>query len=97
MTLKKNYTLKDIKKLWLEGANIERDYSTDTYGTNSLGYLERRGIRINGIQYQVVYSSKGYGRITSDLRFYNDRYLEKHLDYIQMVEDHFNNNFGLYL
>ena len=83
MKLKKNYNTSDIKTLLANGAIIERDYTTDTYGTSSMGYMERKGITINGKQYQVVYTSKGYGRITSDIVYYNYRYLDKHTQYIQ--------------
>ncbi len=89
MKLKKNYNLEDMPLLLANGAIFERDYSTDTFGTSSLGYMERRGIMINGKRYQVIYTSKGYGRITSDILFYNGNYLEKHLKYICDVDEHF--------
>lgn len=92
MRLKKNYHTKDLKSLIANGAYIKRDYSTDTYGTSSMGYMERIGLLINGKQYQVVYTSKGYGRITSDIVYYNGRFLEKHIQYMEAVEKHFTKN-----
>lgn len=97
MKLKKNYHTADIQKLWLDGAIIKRDYSLDTYGTSPMGYMERRGIRINGKKYQVVYSARGYGRITSEIKFYNGRFLEKHKKYMDAVRDHFYNNILPYI
>lgn len=89
MKLNKNYNLSDLSLLFANGAVIDRDYSTDTFGTSTMGYIERRGITINGKQYQVIYTSKGYGRITSDLKRYNGRYLNKHLKYKRDVNEHF--------
>lgn len=89
MKLKRNYNVSDLWTLYDNGAIIERDYSTDTFGTSSLGYMERRGITINGKQYQVIYTSKGYGRITSDIVIYNGRCLDKHLQYKYAVNEHF--------
>ena len=89
MKLKKNYELSDLALLYENGAIIERDYSTDTFGAEDMGYMARRGIRINGKQYQVIYTSKDYGRITSDIVFYNGRYIDKHLKYMYDVNEHF--------
>lgn len=97
MKLKKNYNLSDLAMLYANGATFERDYSTDTFGTSSLGYMERRGIKINGKRYQVIYTSKGYGRITSDILFYNGRYLDKHIKYFDDVNEHFYNHISPYI
>ncbi len=97
MKLKKNYNLSDLSLLFADGAVIERDYSTDTFGTSGLGYMERQGIKINGIKYQVVYTSRGYGRITRDLVFYNGRYLKKHIKYMNDVNKHFNTHIMPYI
>lgn len=89
MRLKKELTIDDLKKLFYDGAIIDSDCSLDTIGTSTMGYMERRGITINGVPYQVVYSSKGYGRITRRIKFYNGRFLPKHIDYMDAVRDHF--------
>lgn len=89
MKLKKNYEISDLALLYADGAIIERDYTTDTCGTSGMGYIERRGIKINGKQYQVIYTSRGYGRITSDIKYYNGRYLDKHFKYKRNVNEHF--------
>ena len=97
MKLKKNYSLADLKKLHANGASIKRDYSLDTCGTSPMGYMERRGIRINGKKYQVVYSARGYGRITSEIKFYNGKFLQKHKKYMDAVREHFYNNIFPYI
>ena len=91
LKLKKNYTLEELKALKEQGATIGRNWLNDTHGTSSSGYMERRGITINGNDYQIIYTSKGHGhRITADLVEYNGRYLQKHNIYIMQVIKHFN-------
>ena len=90
LKLKKNYTLEELKALSLKGEMISRNWLNDTSGTSSMGYMERRGIKINGTDYQVIYTSKGHAtRITADIVEYNGRYLQKHDIYINQVNKHF--------
>jgi len=97
MKLKKELTLNELKRLYHQGAIIDRDCTLDTFGTSGMGYIERRGIRINGVPYQVVYSSKGYGKITSNLKEYNGRFLPKYVEYVNDVRANFYEHFMPYI
>ena len=97
MRMKKQLTLDELKKLFYDGAIIDADCSLDTIGTCGGGYVERRGITINGRCFQVVYSSRGYGRITSRIRFYNGKFLHKHIQYMDAVREHFNEHIMPYI
>ena len=92
LKLKKNYNVNELKGLQDKGYNIEIASELNTYGISGSGYMERLGIKINGANYQVIYSSRGYGRITSDITYYDGRYFSKHITYIEAVKKHFNNN-----
>ena len=95
MKLKKKMDAKELKGLVEKGAKITRNYLLDTHGTSGSGYVERRGITIelNGVRkdYQVIYSSRGYGTITDDIKEYNRRWLKKYYKYVDLVNDHFDN------
>lgn len=99
MKLKKKMEEKDLKGLVEKGAKITRNYLLDTHGTSGSGYVERRGITIelNGVSkdYQVIYSARGYGTITDDIKEYNGRWLEKYHKYTGAVNNHFNNMMDL--
>lgn len=98
MKLKKRMTEQELVNLVeQEGAKVERCYALDTFGTSGSGYVERRGltVELRGIvkDYQIVYSSRGYGAITDDIIEYNGRMLAKYSPYIHAVNKHFHDLF----
>ena len=99
MKLKKNYSWEELKGLQENGAKLERDYMNDTHAIASQGLIIRYGIKIDGIQYQAIYSSGGYAnRITQDIKILNEARLhEKHYYYEEKARTHFNEKIGVLL
>lgn len=90
IVIKKKMSLDDLKALKELGIEIKRNYNLDESGTSGMGYVERRGLSINGIDYQVCFSSKGYGVITSDINELNGRWLDKYDVYASKVRKWWN-------
>lgn len=89
MKLNKKYT---DYKLLLKNKNIikiERDTKLDTYGLNSSGLLVRVGIvaytENETKQYQIIFSSRGYGTVDSSIIKYNNKMKNKHQQYFEKV------------
>lgn len=97
--MKKVYSWEELKGLKENGAKLERDYMNDTHAITSQGLIVRYGIKINGIEYQAIYSSRGYAkRITKDVKRLNENRLHnKHHQYDEKAKNHFNEKIGVLL
>lgn len=100
LKLKKRYsdfaTLKNLQKKGL--ITIERNIFIDTHGTSGMGLVMRTGItvKVNDSQerkdYQIIFSSKGYGATTSNIVALNGRWLDKYNGYLKKVNQWLENN-----
>lgn len=92
--LKQNLSHDEYLQLVQDGAEVKRNYANDTYGASSMGYMDRRGITIDGVDYQVIYTSKAHGaRLTQNLVDYNGSWYEKYEYYYRQVNEHFYKNY----
>lgn len=84
-------TLKDLQEKGL--IEIERNLFIDTHGTSSMGLIMRIGITAKVLNtgerkdYQIIFSSKGYGTTTSDIIELNGRWLSKYDYYLKKVNE----------
>lgn len=91
--LKKKYNnFTELVKLEKQGLiKIKRSRTLDTYGTSGSGLVAMAGVTVETPtelkNYQIIFSSRGYGTTTDNLTTYNGRFLDKHMQYFNDVDE----------
>lgn len=84
------YDFKELRALEQEGkVKISRLHSLDTFGTSGSGLVARMGIKVETSketkEYQIKFSSKGYGSVTDKIDWFNGRTKEKYDKYFTRI------------
>ena len=92
MKINKKFEIETLKKYLTNGAKLKKNIFLDTWGTSGSGYVRREGFTLttpDGTQHdiQIIFTSKKYGTITTDIKTLNERYHTKYNQYHLKVNE----------
>lgn len=97
MRINKKFEIETLKKYLANGARLKKNIFLDTWGTSSMGYIRRSGFTLttpDGTHHdlQIIFTTKKYGTITTDIKRLNQRYLTKYKQYDYDVNEWLSKN-----
>lgn len=97
MKVNKKFEMETLKKYLTNGAKLKINGKLNTFGTCGSGYVRRAGFTLitpDGTKHdiQIIFTSKKYGTITTDIKSLNERYLSKYDKYVEATNEWLHNN-----